>query len=112
MFRLEKLAISWKSRKEKSVAVSTIEAEYMVLSLTAQQLVWIHNALHELQQQYRYFIYTDNNGSIEPSQNPSIHDRYKHIDIHYHYTSEQLDARTFELLYVSTEDNVTEVITK
>jgi hypothetical protein len=49
VFRLGQSAISWRSRKQKSVAVSTTEAEYMALSLAARQLVWIRNAFHELQ---------------------------------------------------------------
>jgi hypothetical protein len=70
----------------------------MVLSLAARQLVWIHYALHELQQQYRYFIHADKTGSIELCRNPRIHARSKHIDVHYHYTCEQLEAGTFEIL--------------
>ncbi|KAH0607014.1 uncharacterized protein H6S33_003002 [Morchella sextelata] len=112
VFRLGKSAISWRSRKQKSVAVSTTEAEYMALSLAARQLVWIRNALHELQQQYQYFIHADNTGSIELCRNPRIHDQSKHIDVHYHYTREQLEAGTFEILYVPTEDNVADIMTK
>ncbi|KAH0609220.1 uncharacterized protein H6S33_001448 [Morchella sextelata] len=112
VFRLGKSAISWRSRKQKSVAVSTTEAEYMALSLAARQLVWIRNALLELQQQYQYFIHADNTGSIELCRNPRIHDRSKHIDVHYHYTREQLEAGTFEILYVPTEDNVADIMTK
>ncbi|KAH0604611.1 uncharacterized protein H6S33_006279 [Morchella sextelata] len=112
VFRLKKSVISWRSWKQKSVAVSTIEAEYIALSLAARQLVWICNALHELQQQYRYFIYADNTGSIELCWNSRIHDRFKHINIHYHYTRKQLETRTFETLFIPTEDNFADIMIK
>lgn len=112
IFRLGQCAISWRSRKQKSVAVSTTEAEYMALSLTTRQLVWLQNALKELNQECHYYIHADNTGSIELSRNPRIHDRSKHIDVHYHYTREQLELGTFELLYVPTENNLADILTK
>lgn len=105
-------AISWRSRKQRSTAVSTTEAEYMALSLTTRQLVWLKNALKELHQKCQYYIHADNTGAIELARNPRIHDRSKHIDVHYHYTREQLELGTFNLLYVPTENNLADILTK
>ena len=84
----------------------------MALSLAARQLVWIRNGLLELQQHCQYYLYTDNTGAIDNTKNPILHDRSKHIDVHHHYTREQLSIGTFHLLYVPSSDNLADILTK
>lgn len=66
----------------------------------------------ELHQKCNYYIHADNTGAIELARNPRIHDRSKHIDVHYHYTREQLELGCFKLLYVPTENNLADILTK
>jgi hypothetical protein len=78
--------ISWTSHAQKTVALSSTEAEYMVLSDCSRQVVWMHTLLGELD--YKLIaipICGDNQGSIFIASNPVTEKRSKHIDIRYHY---------------------------
>jgi Reverse transcriptase (RNA-dependent DNA polymerase) len=77
---------AWNSRAQKTVALSSTEAEYMLLSNTSQQLVWVKNLLIELGIQLSPIpLYGDNQGSIFLASNPVQEKCIKHIDLRYHY---------------------------
>ena len=85
-FKLANGIFSWQSRAQKTIALSSTEAEYMALSDCSQQATWIKSLLGEL----RYHILTvpicgDNQGSIFIRSNPVQEHHSKHIDIQYHY---------------------------
>ena len=116
-------AVSWCSQKQRSVAVSTTEAEYMALSLTSRQLVWIKQGLDQLRQSVKYsvtskegaevdYLLGDNQGSLEFAKNPHINHRSKHIDIHHHFVRERLEAGDFSIVYIPTADNLADILTK
>jgi hypothetical protein len=112
LFTFGNCAISWKSSKQKSVALSTTEAEYMALSLTARQLIWLKLAAKELRLSIQLALRCDNNGSIELARHPKLNERSKHIDTHYHFTREHLEKKSFELFYVPSADNLADICTK
>ena len=124
VIRLGNAAVSWCSQKQRSVAVTTTEAEYMALSLTSRQLVWIKRGLDQLRQTAHYsvtskqgtgvdyYLLGDNQGSLELTKNPRINSRSKHIDIHYHCVREQLEAGDFSIVYIPTADNLADILTK
>ena len=97
--QLGEATISWGSKKQRSVAVSTTKAEYMAMSLARRHLIWLQRGLqlfrgianastsssiatasHDLD-----YLLGDNQGALELAKNPSINSRLKHIDMHYHY---------------------------
>jgi hypothetical protein len=81
-FKLADGIFSWQSRAQKTVALSSTEAEYMALSDTSRQAVWIQSLLGELGFKIRTIpIYGDNQGSIFIASNPVQERRSKHIDI-------------------------------
>jgi hypothetical protein len=92
-----KSAISWYSKKQNSVALSTTEAEYMAMSPAAKQLIWIKNGLKELGITSEMGMLGDDQGALELAKNPRIHSRSKHIDVHYHFTREKLANKEFTL---------------
>ena len=112
IIRFGNAAISWNSKQQRSVALSTTEAEYMAMSLAARQLTWTKFGLEQLRQNYETFLYTDNNGAQELARNPRIHNRSKHIDIHYHYVREKYNEGDFDLLYVKSANNLADLMTK
>ena len=112
IFRIGNSTITWKSQKQKSVATSTTEAEYMALSLAARQMVWLKNALKELRIEVSCALRCDNTGSIDIAENPKINERTKHIDVAYHYTRERLIDHEFSLLYVESTHNLADLLTK
>lgn len=83
----------------------------MALSDAARQMIWMHNALNELQQCYEPVMHADSNGAIDLSRNHKISQRSKHIDIRYHFLRHHVD-RTFKLVYIPTEDNLADILTK
>jgi hypothetical protein len=112
VFYLGNCAISWMSKKQQSVAVSTTEAEYMALSLAARQAIWYMHGFQQLKLTIPIHIRCDNQSGIKLAENPILHQRSKHIDVHYHYTREQLLAGNFTLDYVPSSENMADIMTK
>ena len=118
VFKLGGCAISWKTRKQRSVATSTTEAEYMAMSLGAKQMMWYKQGLKELEiaavvgMEIPMVLRSDSQGAIDLAHNPCISDRSRHIDIQYHYTRERLLAGDFSLAYVTTQNNIVDICTK
>ena len=114
VFRLGQGAISWKSTKQKSVALSTVESEYMAMCQAAKEAVWLSGLLEDLGIDLRgpLVIYGDNQGVLALTQNPDTHPRSKHIDIQYHYTRELIQAGRIAVNYIPTKLMIADALTK
>ena len=112
LFRLGKCTISWKSRKQGHVAVSTTEAEYVALSLACRQTQWLKKAFVDFRLSVPCALFADSTGCISITENDQVNDRTKHIDVHFHKTREELKKRTFELFHIPSQDNLADVGTK
>ena len=79
--------VSWFSRKQKSVALSSVEAEYMVASMAACEGMWLRKLLVGLFEceLEAIVVHCDNQSGIGLSENPVFHDGSKHIDVKYHF---------------------------
>ncbi|KAL1269569.1 hypothetical protein QQF64_031858 [Cirrhinus molitorella] len=80
--------ISWKSKKQSTVALSTCEAEYMALAVTAQESMYLVQLLNSMENNCLFMpvqIFEDNQGAIALSKNPVCHQRCKHVDVRYHF---------------------------
>jgi hypothetical protein len=86
-FSLGSMMISWFSRKQTSMALSSTEAEYMAASTASCEAIWLCKLLAGLfdQELDPTVIYCDNQSCIKLSENPVFHDRSKHIEIRYHF---------------------------
>ena len=113
-FTLGNALISWRSHKQRSVASSTTESEYMALSDASRQMIWLRSALHEIQPgtKLSFILHGDNNSSLALVKNPVFHKRSKHIDVHYHFVRERWEQGLFTLNYISTNENVADLFTK
>ena len=80
-------AVTWSSKHQATIALSTVEAEYVAMSQCAQQMSWMHNWLDEVEIEYNLpgLIKGDNCGAIALMKNTKDHSKVKHIDIHHHY---------------------------
>ncbi len=94
MFKLSGAPISWKSKKQASVALSTAEAEYVALLYATQEAVWLRRLISELNGKSfdPTVINEDNQAAISMAQNAVFHSRSKHIDIRHHFLREQISA--------------------
>ena len=114
VFMLGRGAVSWQAQKQTTVALSSVEAEYMASALATKEAIWWRTFLNELElpANAATTIYSDSQGSIALSKNPEHHGRSKHIDIRHHFVREQVAAGTVKLEYVPTEAMLADVLTK
>ena len=93
MFQIIGAVISWRSKKQTCVALSTAEAEYMALASAAQEAIWMRQLLTDLRNPPREptRIFEDNQSAICLANNPQFHRRATHIGIKYHFIREQLE---------------------
>eukprot|EP00253_Pinus_taeda_P003735 PITA_03735 len=113
-FSLDSASISWMSRKQKSVALSTTEAEYIDVSMASCEAVWLRKLFSEL---FGYIldttvVFCDNQSGIRLSENPVFHDRSKHIDIRYHFIQDMVQRGAIRLHHISTDEQVASILTK
>ena len=89
--------VSWKSKKQPTVALSTTEAEYLALTEATKEALWISLIFKEMNIPLTLPvpIYEDNNSCILLAEHPVFHQRTKHIDIRYHFIREHVQQQTF-----------------
>ena len=106
--------ISWFSRKQNIIALSSCEAEYVALAETCKEVTWIREILKSfgITTSEATLIYTDNQSCIAMVENKKQSNKTKHIDIKYHYVKEEVERKQVILKYVPTEHNVADLMTK
>ena len=123
--------IEWASRKQKSQALSSCEAEYMAAANLTQSVVWARRLFtdfgyedlsifdptaapteQEMEGALPTVVYEDNTGCIEWSKNPVDHARAKHIDLKYHFIRAKVKDGDIKLVYCPTEEMMADILTK
>ena len=113
--------IAWKSRRQPTVALSTMESKYMALTDTMKELVWVRNLLAELGHSNNYSnnesanptdLFSDNQGAIALAKNPVSHSRAKHIDIRHHFVREAIQDRIIWVQHIPTAEMTADSLTK
>jgi hypothetical protein len=113
--------VSWCSRKQNVVALSTCEAEYYALTEGGKEAIHLKRLLWEIKNQQplpddevldMVTLFCDNQSTIFVSKNPAEHKMMKHVDLRYKWIQEKVEAKEFEIEYVSTKDQVADVFTK
>ena len=114
VFSLGSAAVTWSSKKQPTVALSSTEAEYRGAALAACESVWLCSLLADLGQHVSgpISLYCDNMSSIQLASNPVFHARTKHIEVHYHFIREKVLAGQIDMSYVQTGEQVADIFTK
>jgi hypothetical protein len=107
-------AVSWASRLQSTVALSSTEAEYMALCAAAQEGIQLRQLLADLgfKQEGPTVIFDDNQGCVALAQNARGGKRTKHIDVRYHFVRERIECGELKVVYVSTEHQLADLLTK
>ena len=106
--------ISWKSKGQKSVTLSSTEAEFVALSEAAKEIKFIYQVLQSMgiEVELPIVVRVDNVGAIFTSNNVAISQRSKHIDVRYHFVREFIQDGFLRIIFVKTEDNDADLYTK
>jgi hypothetical protein len=105
--------VSWASKQQNSIALSTAEADYIAAGHCCAQLLWMRQTLRN----YGYKLskiplLCDNESAIRMADNPVEHSRTKHIDIRYHFLRDHQQRGDIEIAYVSTKEQLADIFTK
>ena len=114
VFLLSSGAISWSSKKQPIVSLSSTEVEFIAAASCACQAVWLKRVLGKLGQNQGKptIIHCDSSSAIKLSKNPVMHGRSKHIDVRFHFLRELTKAGTVELVHCGTQEQLADVMTK
>jgi hypothetical protein len=113
VFTLGSAAISWISRLQKIVALSTTEAEYVAAVEACKEMTWLQSLLNELDhKQADCWLCSDSQSAIHLAKNSAFHARTKHIDVRYHFIRTMLEEGSFKMEKVHTNENPADMLTK
>ena len=108
-------AISWSSRKQELVTLSTAEAEYVAATHAAKECIWLRRLTGEIlptDDDPPTTLYCDNQAALKLAQDDNYHARTKHIDIRYHFIRDVVKRELIELQYCPTDDMTADILTK
>ncbi|KAK2978735.1 hypothetical protein RJ640_012190 [Escallonia rubra] len=105
--------VSWSSKKQNSVALSTTEAEYMAVGACCAQILWMKQTLLDFGLKYDHIpILCDNTSAIDLTKNPIQHSRTKHIEIKHHFIRDHVQKGDIVLDFVDTNHQLADIFTK
>lgn len=111
-------AISWTSKRQPIVALSSTEAEYIAMSSAVNEIIWLKQLADEINKDIvgKVTLYCDNQSAIKLSESDAFRPRTKHIDIRYHHLREKVDEGVIDVKFTSTNlmaaDSLTKAVTK
>jgi hypothetical protein len=106
--------VTWSSQKQRVVALSSCEAEYVAAAIGACEGVWLSMLVSDLTnskiQKFRLLV--DNKSAIELSKNSIHHDISKNIDTRYHYIREYVENGVVDVDHIGTDDQLADILMK
>lgn len=106
--------VTWALRKQRTVAKSSTEAEYVAASSTSAEIVWLCSLLTKLgfDIDAPTPLYIDNRGAIATALVHTNHSCTKHIDIHHHFICDHIQDKSIDIKHISSNDNLADLFTK
>ena len=113
-FYLNENLIMWVSQKQRCVALSSCEAEFMAVTAAATQGIWLQNLMKQMMDVSPgpVVIYVDNKSAIDLTKNPIINGRSKHIDMRFHFIRDCVERGEVTVKYVKTQEQKADILTK
>ncbi|KAH9652502.1 hypothetical protein KPL70_027122 [Citrus sinensis] len=107
------LFVSWVSKLQTVVALSTTEAEYIAATQSCKEAIWIQRLLEELgHKQEKISVFYDSQSALHIARNPAFHSRARHIGVQYHFIREVVEDGSVDLQKIHTKENLADVLTK
>ncbi|KAK8928605.1 hypothetical protein KSP39_PZI017256 [Platanthera zijinensis] len=106
--------MSWCNKKQGSVSVTTMEAEYKASALAAREAIWLRRLVEDVHEEVHglTLLRGDNESVLKLINNPVYHARTKYIEIEHHFIREKLLEESFVAGHVRSEDNIADIFTK
>lgn len=114
IFNMAGAPITWSSKGQATIALSSTEAEYVALSATAREALWLRSVLHEMGRELpaATTLYEDNESAMKLVKNPVLHARSKHIDICHHAIRQFAKDGKVQVERKSTDQMIADMLTK
>ncbi|MCO5590430.1 hypothetical protein L7F22_044400 [Adiantum nelumboides] len=114
VFKLAGGPISWKSKRQPTVSMSSCEAKYKAATDAAKEALRIGNFLKEVNVKFNlpHVIFCDSIAAIDASKKPKQSEKLKHLDIQEHFIRQKVEEEEIQLIYISTQDNAADFLTK
>ncbi|CAJ2670508.1 unnamed protein product [Trifolium pratense] len=114
LFKFQNAPVSWCSKKQSVIALSSCEAEYVAGSLAACQANWLQSLLNEMKiiDNITVMLKIDNKSAINLAKNPVSHGKSKHIETRFHFLRDQVNKGKLSLEYCSTDNQQADIMTK
>jgi len=106
--------ITWACKKQSSISLSSVDAEYSGAVIASKESLWLHQILLEFgfQQQHPTTLWSDNQSAFQLCKDPVQHQHNKHIELHMHFIRKLIHGHVIEVQYCSTDDQVADIFTK
>lgn len=113
VFTVGGTAVSWISRLQRVVALSSAEAEYVALTEASKEMIWLQRFMEELgKKQESSRLYCDSQSAIHLAKNSAFHSKTKHIQLRYHFIRSVLEDGQLKLEKIHTSQNPADMLTK
>lgn len=107
-------AVSWSSRLQSIVALSTTEAEYVAACTAGQEILWLRNFLGSLGYKFDApsTLYMDNQSAVQVAKNPEHHGRMKHLDLRFYWLRNEVEKGRMRFVHIGTDKMPADIMTK
>ena len=115
VFELARESISWVAKRQKTVALSTCEAEYVAAAKIAKEAVWLKHLINELNAEMQVTeipLHIDNNAAMKLAKDSEFHERTKHIELRHHFLRGRVLDDDLSIIRVNIKENVADILTK
>ncbi|CAL8151773.1 unnamed protein product [Prunus armeniaca] len=106
--------VTWKSKKQNVIALSSAEAEYRAMASTTSELIWLQSLLKDfgfvISQPMELFC--DNEAAMHIASNPVFHERTKHIEVDCHFVREKVQSNVIQKVFVRSNEQLADIFTK
>ncbi|CAK1590667.1 unnamed protein product [Parnassius mnemosyne] len=105
--------ITWSSQKQKTIALSTTEAEFVAACEAAKEMIWLRQLMLDLGKNCKCVtMFIDNQSAINLINNSVYHKRTKHINVKYYFIREKVELGMIKINYVPSKDQLADILTK